>query len=69
MNALDTKVDGISVTNPEFMEHLLRRRIDYWTIRARSDYQNVRNDAQEMIGIVRSELRSIRIAKALGAPE
>ena len=69
MNALDTKVDGISVTNPEFIEYLLRRRIDYWTITARSEHQDVRTEAKEMIGIVRAELRSIRIAKALGAPD
>ena len=69
MNALDTKVDGTSTTNPEFKEYLLRRRIDFWTIKAQSEHQDVRNDAKEMIGTFRAELRSIRIAKALGAPD
>jgi hypothetical protein len=69
MNALDTKVDGISVTNPEFIEYLLRRRIDYWTILARSEHKDVRIDAREMIGLVKAELRAIRIAKALADPK
>ncbi len=69
MNALDTKVDGISITNPEFTEYLLRRRINYWAIKARSEYQDVRTEAKGVIGIVTAELRSIRIAKALADPK
>ena len=58
------KINGTG-HNPEFLEYLLRRRIDYWSIKARQpNNEDMRAQAQEIIGQVRAQLRSVRIAKA-----